>query len=367
MKLWSEDKAQNFVPFPLDHLLAWLTFLLLTFIGILNQFNMGEDASHVYKNILWYVIGLSIFFLIYFKIDFKKIPPQIYLISYMGITLLLALLAIFKKRWLIIGSISIQPSEFLKIILLLFFSYLFSKRREGSEMIALWLVYLGLLGLPLLFLLPVDLDYAFIIGLTFFLFFVFSGLPKRLLFLFIGLGLILSVTLVPLAWHKLKPHQKGRIYGFLEPQKYYKTWSYQLYQSMIAIGSGGMTGQGFKQGWSTRLNYLPAKHTDLAFSVWAEAFGFLGVSIYLTLYGYLLYWALNLTPKIKDPFGKYLCLGIFFIFLFQLFFNLGGSTGLLFMTSIPQPFLSYGGSITITTYILLAFLFKLAKRKFIFK
>jgi len=91
-------------------------------------------------------------------------------------------------------------------------------------------------------------------------------------------GLFLSIIAIPIFWSKLKPHQKGRIYGYLYPERYAQTWGYQLNQSLIAIGSGGLTGFKFYKGWSTRLGYLPAKHTDLTFAVWAESWGLIGVS-----------------------------------------------------------------------------------------
>jgi rod shape determining protein RodA len=362
-----KEGLNTIVHFIKDNLFAWVALFGLIFIGILNQFNMGENTTHILKNIAWHVIGFLIFLIFVFKVNFNKVSPQIYLFSYLFLTLMMFILAVFKKRWLVIGPLSIQPSEFLKIVLVLLFSYMVSKRRGLPLSPKDWLIFFIILIIPLLFLVVVDLDYAFIIGGMFFVFFMVLGLPKRFVVgMTVGV-LIFSALLAPIAWQKLKPHQKGRIYGYLDPEKYYKTWGYQLYQSLIAIGSGGFAGQGFRQGWSTRLNYLPAKHTDLAFAVWAEAFGFLGVLFFLSLYGYLLYWGLTLSQQVKDLFGKYLIVGIVLILLWQLFFNFGGAMGLLPMTSIPQPFLSYGGSITITTYLMLSFLFNFAKRKSLFK
>ncbi|MFN3407233.1 MAG: FtsW/RodA/SpoVE family cell cycle protein, partial [Caldimicrobium sp.] len=236
-------------------------------------------------------------------------------------------------------------------------------RLDNKEVIFLLFV----VALPLSFILPVDLDYSGIIFLIFFVFICFLGISKRLFLLFFTLGLISMIVIFPLAWTKLKPHQKGRIYGYLDPEKYAKTWGYQINQSLIAIGSGGPLGQGLKKGWSTRLNYIPAKNTDLAFAVWAEAFGFLGTTLFLVLYGYLLYWGLTISESVKDPLRKYLSLGVVLLLLGQLFFNIGGATGVLPMTSIPQPFLSYGGSITISTYLLLSLLFNISFKKDFFK
>jgi len=362
-----KEKVENVFYYIKSNSLAWFAFIGLIIIGILNQLNMGDNTTHILKNAFWHIFGLILFLVIVFKVDFNKMPPQVYLFSYIILAFSMFVMAIFKARWLVLGPISLQPSEFLKVVLVLLFSYMASKRRGVPLSLKDWLIFFIILILPLLFLLRVDFDYTLIIGGMFFVFFMVLGLPRRFIVGLVIFGLVLSIFLGPLAWQKLKPYQKGRIYGYLTPEKYYRTWSYQLYQSLIAIGSGGLTGQGYRQGWSTRLNYLPAKHTDLAFSVWAEAFGFLGVLIFLSFYGYILYWGLILSQQVKDLFGKHLIVGTVLILLWQLFFNLGGAMGLLPMTSIPQPFLSYGGSITITTYLMLSFLFNFAKRKSFFK
>ncbi|MFN3505377.1 MAG: FtsW/RodA/SpoVE family cell cycle protein [Caldimicrobium sp.] len=358
---------QSINTFVKENLFACLSFIGLVFINILNQWCMGETGLYFWKNFLWQVIGLIIFILVWLKYDYKRVSLEFLWLIYGMFLVFLFILAIFKKRWLVIGPISIQPSEFLKIILLYLISLYATKKQDlqldNREVFFL----LFLVALPLSFILPVDLDYAGIIFLIFFVFICFLGISKKLLLIFLTFSLISIITIFPFAWSKLKPHQKGRIYGYLEPEKYAKTWGYQINQSLIAIGSGGPFGQGFKKGWSTRLNYLPAKNTDLAFAVWAEAFGLLGSTLFLGLYSYLLYWGLTISKKAKDLLGKYLSLGIVLLLLGQLFFNLGGATGLLPMTSIPQPFLSYGGSITISTYLLLSFLFNIAFKKDFFK
>ncbi len=361
------EKTARFKEFLRENFLAFFCFCVLILINFVNQLSMGESSGYIWKNFLWHAIGFLLFMIILIIFDYRKISLGLIWIAYFLMVLLLFILAIFKKRWLVLGPLSVQPSEFLKIILLYLISLYISKKRELKLENSEALFLLGVIVLPLLFLMPVDLDYAFIIGFMFFIFLLFFGFPKRLLIVLTLVGILLFIIITPLMWNKLKPHQKGRIYGYLDPEKYYKTWGYQLSQSLIAIGSGGIKGQGFKKGWSTRLNYLPAKNTDLAFSVFAEAFGLLGVTLFFTLYGYLLYWSLMVSKKAKDLLGKALSLGVFLILLVQALFNIGGATGLLPMTSIPQPFLSYGGSITISTYLLLSILFNIAFRRVFFK
>lgn len=361
------ETSPKISPFLRDNLYAFLAFLSLIVINILNQTGMGETGIYFWKNLIWNFLGFAIFLFIFFRFDYRRVSLELLWILYASMLILLIILALFKKRWLIIGPLSFQPSEFLKIILVYLISLIVSKKTEPKLTYAEAVLLLIVIALPLFFLLPVDLDYAGIIFLMFFTFLVFLGFPKRLLLLFFMLGFAFSLVILPIAWNKLKPHQKGRIYGYLDPEKYHKTWGYQINQSLIAIGSGGLTGQGLQKGWSTRLNYLPAKNTDLAFAVWAEAFGLLGSTLFMLIYGYLLYWGLMVSKKAKDLLGKSLSLGIVLIFLFQFIFNLGGAIGLLPMTSIPQPFLSYGGSITISAYIMLSILFNISFRKDFFK
>jgi len=360
-------ETEHIKAFLKENIWAIVALCLLILINLANHLHMGEGGGYFWKNLLWQGFGLLILIIFTFFFDYRRPSLNLLWILYGLMCLLLITLAVFKKRWLVIGPLSLQPSEFLKIILVYLISLYISEKKELRLEVSEALFLLVVIAFPLLFILPVDLDYAFIIGFMFFTFLLFLGFPKKLFVVLMLTGLIFSALTLPIAWNKLKPHQKGRIYGYLDPEKYYKTWGYQLSQSLVAIGSGGITGQGFKKGFITRLNYLPAKNTDLAFSVYAEAFGLVGVSIFLLAYSYLLYFGLTLSKNAKDLLGKSLSLGIVLILLWQTFFNLGGATGLLPMTSIPQPFISYGGSITITTYFMLSILFNIAFRKDFFK
>lgn len=346
---------------------AFLTVFILAAFGILNQWIIAESSSIFWKNLFWHLAGLTVLIFYSIFVDYRKIPFYIVWYFYWFLILILLILLFLKKRWFEFGFISFQPSEFIKPLLILLISLIASKEPTPyfklKTLSKLFLIIL----LPLILILPTDLDYAFIMFIMFISFLIFIGISRKIFFYFVLLGLIISLLVFPITWKKLKAHQKGRIYGYLYPEKYAQTWGYQLNQSLIAIGSGGLWGHGFKKGWSTRLHYLPAKYTDLAFSVWAETWGFIGVNLFLILYGYLLYFCIKISNIAKDWMGKYLSLGVALVLFWQSLFNIGGCAGLFPMTSIPLPFLSYGGSVTISVYFLLSLVFNVALKRHFFK
>ncbi len=346
---------------------GFLIVFILAFLGILNQWIISGISPLFWKNLFWHLGGLTLFFTLSILLNYKKISYQIVWYLYLFLIFILFILFIFKKRWIHLGFITIQPSEFIKPLLILLISLIASKEPSPYLKLRTLGKILFIIFIPVILILPTDLDYAFIITVMCIAFLLFIGIPKRVTITAIFIFMLIMYLLFPIVWKNLKPHQKGRIYGYLYPEKYAHTWGYQLNQALIAIGSGGVWGHGFKKGWSTRLHYLPAKNTDLAFAVWAETWGFVGVSLFLFLYGYLLYFCIKISYIAKDWLGKYLSLGVAIVLFFQALFNIGGCSGVLPMTSIPLPFLSYGGSITISVYFLLSLAFNVALRRHFFK
>lgn len=343
------------------------TVFVFAILGILNQWIIAETSSIFWKNLFWHLTGFTVFLFLSIFIDYRKIHFQIVWYLYLILVFILFILLILNQRWFNLGFITIQPSEFVKPLLVLVISIIASRDPNPYLNTKTLIRLLIITAIPLMLIFPTDLDYALIMAVTFMSFLIFIGIPRKIFLFSIIVGLIFCFLVFPVVWRNLKPHQKGRIYGYLYPEKYAKTWGYQLNQALIAIGSGGIWGHGFKKGWSTRLHYLPAKHTDLAFAVWAETWGFIGVSLILFLYGYLLYFCIKISYVAKDWLGKYLSLGVAITLFWQAVFNIGGCSGLLPMTSVPFPFLSYGGSITISSYFLLSLVFNVALKRHFFK
>ncbi|WP_038056007.1 FtsW/RodA/SpoVE family cell cycle protein [Thermodesulfobacterium hydrogeniphilum] len=346
---------------------GFLFLFLLISCGLLNQLGMGDGLTFFFKTLTWHVLGLTIFVILTFFIDYRTLSFRLVWYIYLFLNFILLVMFFLKKRWLNLGFFNFQPSEFLKPLLVFIIGYIASLEASPYLSKRVLIKLLIILGVPLILVMRNHLEYSLVMGFMFFTYLIFIGIERKVLITIFLSVVIIGAVVIPIGWKHLKPYQKGRIYGYLYPEKYAKTWGYQLNQSLIAIGSGGLFGHGFKKGWSTRLNYIPAKHTDLAFAVWCETWGFLGASIFFFLYGSFLFFALKVSQTAKDWLGKYISLGVVLILSWQIFFNVGGITGILPMTGIPFPFLSYGGSYLISLYILLSLLFNIALRRYFFK
>ena len=159
-----------------------------------------------------------------------------------------------------------------------------------------------------------------------------------------------------MAWNMLEPHQQKRVNTFLDPMSDPLGDGYQVLQSLTAIGSGGLTGKGFGNGTQTNLAFLPEEHTDFIFSVLGEQFGFAGCAFVLCLYALFLWRATSICKQSSDPFVTLMVMGASTIFLFHILVNIAMTIGLMPVTGLPLPFLSYGGSFALTCMVLVGFL-----------
>ena len=346
----------------------WPFFLALALLmgtGLVNQFSAGGETLF-WRQALWMGGGLLILFLLG-SLDYRKLfTLQRLLGIYLVFLGLLLFMAFQHQRWIYFGGFSLQPSEFAKPLIVALLAALFSENRKEEVSASLLGVSVVLVLIPSVMVAVTDLDQAFlllVIGATVIM---FAGIPKRLCIGLLVLGTLCVLVIGPLVWQHLKPYQRARLEAFLRPGKAHKRWSYQTRQALIALGSGGLTGQGFKQGLSSKLHYLPAKHTDLAFAVWAEEWGFAGSMVVLSLYALLIGWILKIAYSAKDMLGRFLAFGCAAVFFWEVFLNLGGVVHLLPAASLPLPFLSYGGSSIFVNMIMLGFAVSVMKRRFSF-
>ena len=301
-----------------------------------------------------FLAGLVVYFVALY-VDYKLLrylwkPIYIVGLFLLLITYMLGEVRSGSARWINLVFISIQPSELAKIVLVIFIasfvSYYHVSLNKPKR-----LAFLGALLVPLFFLVFIQPDLgttltliAVTLGMLF-----FTNLNKLY---YLVLFIIGGISSAPV-WNLLQDYQKNRILVFLNPQMDVLGSGYNVIQSLIAVGSGGWLGKGFSHGTQTHLNFLPAHWTDFIFASFAEEWGFVGVLVFLVLYMALLLTLLYMVFRVKDNFGMLLCAGVFFVFFVQFVINVGMNLGLMPVTGLPLPLVSYGGSSLLVSMCLL--------------
>jgi rod shape determining protein RodA len=356
--------------------LKWIPLILefiLLCVGMLNLSSATavEDKSMgLWKNQAISVgLGAVITLILYFP-HYSFLSRLAYLVYMGNVGLLLAVLAFGRsslgaKRWISLGGFSLQPSELMKLSMVIFLAKFFENKNSSSGL------KLSDLILPTLFvLIPVgliiiqpDLGTAMIILLVYGSMLLFLKLNPKLL-----LGLIIAATIaLPVVYnYGLKPYQRQRIVTFIDPMSDPKGAGYNSIQSMIAVGSGQLWGKGYKKGTQAHLNFLPEHHTDFIFSVFSEEWGFIGCSVLLLIYALFLMSGLSVAYQSNDKFASLLAFGIISIFFWHVFVNMGMVMGMLPIVGVPLPFMSYGGSALLTAMSGVAILVNIANKKYMF-
>ena len=343
---------------------------ILIAIGCVALYSATQNSEHdeLIKQLIWLSISVPVLIAV-IVIDYEliiKVAP----IGY-GIMLLLLVAVLFTKpingatSWFIIGSVSIQPAEFAKIFVVLTLALVISKiqekgKNEISNPLKLGLCLL-VLAVPILLIIKQP-DYgtaiAFVIATLFML--LISGINKKYIFS----ALVLGVIIIPVMYFFILPdHAKTRIDVFLNPDLDPRGSGYNIIQSKLAIGSGQLFGMGVTQGNQTQLGYLYPKTTDFIFSVIGEEMGFVIAGLVIILYVFLITKIVYVAKTAKDDKGSYIAIGIAGIFIFHMVENIGMTMGLLPITGVPLPFVSYGGSSLLTNLILIGLVLNIAGRR----
>lgn len=344
--------------------------ILLILIGLIALFSATQNTEYeeLKKQIMWLAISIPIFILI-ISIDYEliaKIAPIFYVIF-----LILLVAVLFTEpvngatSWFDLGAFSFQPSEFSKIFVILMFALAVNKiqergKKEISKPIKL-AIALSFVGIPVL-LIVMQPDYgtalAFIISTIMILF--TAGIDKK----YIIIGTLIIIILAPILYFFVLPeHAKTRIDVFLNPNLDPRGSGYNIIQSKLAIGAGQLFGMGLLKGNQTQLGFLYPKTTDFIFSVIGEEMGFVATAAIVILYVILITKAIYVAKTAKDDLGSYIAMGIVGIFLFHMVENIGMTIGLLPITGVPLPFVSYGGSSLLTNLILVALLLNISGRR----
>jgi rod shape determining protein RodA len=269
------------------------------------------------------------------------------------------------QRWLYIGPFPLQPSELAKIAVVLILVKEIGTRREKDTKFLRFLRPLALVLLPaLLTFEQPDLGTSIVLLFIFFPMAYFGEI--RLGYVLGFLGTILASS--PLLWRLLRDYQRNRFLVLFNPDVDPLGIGYNLRQSLVTIGSGGILGKGYLEGTQKQLQFLPVRHTDFIFAVLAEELGFWGVTLLLALYGLLIYLILRVAQEAEDDYGRLIAIGMVSLWLCHIFVNIGMTVGIMPVTGIWLPFFSYGGNNVLVNFFAIGLIFSVAlhKRKFLF-
>ena len=301
------------------------------------------------RQALWFTGG-CVGMLLVLAFDYRRLDRYAYVV-YGAVIVALVLVPLVgrvaggSRRWIALGPVSIQPSEFMKPALVIALAHYFA-RTAAVRLGLREMILPAMLTIPpaILILVQPDLGSAAMLFFVLFSMLVFGGIRLRA---FAGIAVTVLSFLPagwPWFWHHLKTYQQQRILTFIDPELDPRGAGYHIIQSKIAVGSGMLWGRGFLRGTQNHLNFLPEQHTDFIFSVFSEEFGFVGAAALMALYLGLLLRGLSIAARARDRFGVLLVLGVMSIVFWQVVVNVGMVTGLLPVVGIPLPFFSYGGS-----------------------
>jgi rod shape determining protein RodA len=342
--------------------------LLQSIIGVIFIYSSAHflpGAYHV-RQLVWVGVSLLVFFLV-LAFDYKffvSLSGYFYalVIGLLSLMLVFGRLVAGTKSWLTFGLMQLQPSELTKIVMILVFARIFAEYKSSYLTTHHTLGALLVAGVPLLLIvaqpdLGTAMTFLAIVGGSF----ILAGLKRKTVVLLVVAALALAIG----GWNiGLKDYQKKRVTTLINPAGDPRGSGYQVMQSKIAIGSGGLTGKGFTKGTQSQLRFLPARHTDFIFSVIGEETGFLGVLVVILLYSAMLARMFLAVPKARDRAGVYIVFTASLLIAFQFLVNVLMVIGLFPVVGITLPFLSYGGSSLLTSYIAVGLVMNVRMRRF---
>lgn len=360
--------------FRLNWLLLGLTLMLFAF-GLINLYSASafrmEDGltmtSFYRKQLYWGGIGLvgMLAFLLFDYRHLRTLAWPFFVATLLALvaTLIWGRTIMGAQRWLDLGFFNFQASEFAKISLLILTAKLLAL--EHGKLGWSKLLFLGGIGtIPAgLILNQPNLGSALNLLMLMGGMILFRGVQGPVL----KVLAVITPALLPLGWFFLHDYQRQRIIGFLNPSGDPLGAGYHIIQSQIAVGSGQFWGQGFLEGTQSQLRFLPEKHTDFAVAVFGEEWGFAGCLLLLFLFCAFLLTIIRIAAEAKDGFGTLLAVGVFFYFFWQILINMSMVLGMMPVVGIPLPFISYGGTSTVTNFCLVGLALNVSMRRFFFK
>ncbi len=354
-----------------------LVALILSLIGVLTIYSATRpvlDAvqkTFYMRQLYWIALSLISFFVLV-GIDYKWFMKYAYLLFLIGIVLLVMVLIVGRKgmgaqRWIPLGFMSFQPSEFFKVLFIITVSrYLaFIKPGEGIGFPELLKIITVFLALPVFLILrQPDLGTALLLFFTFILMVLAAGIRKKIIVTVLVISLIVLPFTGKILWDGLKDYQKLRITAFIDPQADPQGVGYHVNQSKITVGSGGFWGKGYMNGTQGPYRFLPENHTDFIFSIYAEEWGFAGSLVLLLMYVFIIWRGFDTAKKARDTEGHFLVLGVTFMFSLYLFINIGMTLGMVPVVGVPLPLMSYGGTALLSNFLALSMIENVRMRRF---
>lgn len=346
---------------------AVLLLGLLTLYSASRQSGSEVAASHHLRQAVWTCVGLCVMLTV-IRIDYHRFlafAPLIYGVVLLALILVLVLPSRggAARRWLNLGPLHLQPSEFCKVAVVLLLARYFAAVKVKIRRPRFFIGAIAVVAVPMMLIVrEPDLGTALVFVPVMLVMLYLAGSKMRHL---VSLCLLGSAS-SPLLWHFLKGYQKRRLLAFIKPEVDPLGWGYQTIQSKIAVGSGSFLGKGWLHGTQSRLNFLPAQHTDFVFSVYSEEWGFIGAALLLGLFAVIIARGMETTLRARDFSGNILAGGLVTLLACHILMNIAVVLGLMPVTGLPLPLMSYGGSSLVSMMALIGLLINIRIRSRMF-
>lgn len=352
-----------------------LVILALNIVGLINLYSATHghadlEMSRLFiQQIVWLSLGWT-FFLVASLVDYKVFLRLAYPIYFLNLLAIIAVPIVGKtylgaKRWLDLGPFHFQPSESIKIAMVMVLAKVLHNKSVSQGLgIRDLFMPLALMAIPFAFIVKQpDLGTGLMLASISFTLMLFCRVKTQILVI-ASLAILISL---PIVWNfGLKPYQKNRVYTFLDPSRDPQGTGYNSIQSKIAVGSGQFLGKGFQGGTQAQFEFLPERHTDFIFSVLSEEHGFIGSIFTVGLFIALFVICIRIASQARDKFGALLTIGISSYVFWHMLVNIGMVTGLLPIVGVPLPLLSYGGTSTLTIMFAMGIISSVSLRRYLF-
>ena len=311
----------------------------------------GQQMDQIYNQAIRLIFAFCLMFLVAQIAPSRLAESSLWIfLSVVALLILVLVIGYIGKgaqRWLDLGVVRFQPSELMKLAVPMVLSWYFAEKTLPPSLSQIFLASILILIPVALIIKQPDLGTAILVGIAGFSVLFIAGVSWRYL-----AGLVLMVTfLIPISWMFMYEYQRQRVITFINPEQDPLGSGYHIIQSMIAIGSGGLYGKGWLNGTQSHLEFLPERSTDFIFAVVCEEFGFIGVTVLLALYLFIIYRGLYISMNAQQNFGKIFGASIVLTFFVYIFVNIGMVSGQLPVVGIPLPLISYGGTSMVTLMI----------------